>query len=177
MAVKTKGAALTVPQTDEEANALLMRYGATVNEIARMGVQLDEDLASVKAQHEEAAKPLQQSLVDMLHALQAYGAAHRRRLTGSGETKTVKMPAGEIGWRTNPPSVKFKRGFKAEDIVAELRKLNLRRFMRSTVTVNKQAMLDDPDTAKTVPGVQIVCNVEEFFVAPFGAELVEPKSE
>jgi len=173
---KTKQAALEVPQSDEEADALLAEYGATFNTLARQQVRLDELLAKLKARAETKAKPLQESLSSIMVALNAYGAANRKRLTNGGETKTVKLPSGEIGWRTNPPSVKVKRGLKAEDLIASIRQLKLRKFLRLSVEVNKRAMLDDPEKAETIPGITIQKDVEEFFVAPFGAELAEPKT-
>ena len=179
MAVRKPKAALPevpVPQSDDEASALLAEFGATFNTLARSGVALNDELALVKLKYETEAKPLQAKLSAIEKALAAFGAANRRRLTDGGKTKTVKLAAGEMGWRVNPPSVHLKRGFKVEDVIADIRRLRLNKFLRPAVALNKQAMLDDPERAETVDGIKIVKDVEEFFVAPFGAELAEVKA-
>ena len=43
----------------------------------------------------------------------------------------------------------------------------LHAFVRNKEEINKEAMLNEPDKAKSVPGVSIVTGVEDFVIVPF----------
>jgi phage host-nuclease inhibitor protein Gam len=172
---KTAMAAIQVPQTDEEANALVAEYGEHFNAIANLQVGLDDALAKVKATFEEQSAPHQERLKTLFMQLTSWGAAHRKRLTEDGKTKTVKLPAGEIGWRNLPPSVRWKKGSKVEDIIAAIKAAGMRRFLRLKEEPNKERMLEEPEAAALIDGVIIGSGGENFFVAPFGADLAQPK--
>jgi phage host-nuclease inhibitor protein Gam len=51
----------------------------------------------------------------------------------------------------------------------------MKRFVRTKYEVNKEAILDDREHASAIEGIAIGSSGEEFFLAPFGAELSEPK--
>ncbi|MGH6887962.1 MAG: host-nuclease inhibitor Gam family protein [Rhizomicrobium sp.] len=172
---KTKTAAIDVPQSDEAANALLAQYGETYNAIAKLQADLDDALAKVKGLFETQSAPLQEKLKIAFLQLTSWGAAHRDRLTENGKSKTVLLPAGQIGWRHRPPSVRWVKGMKAEDIVVAIKNAGLRRFLRIKEEPNKERMLEEPDVAATVKGVVIGSAGEDFFVAAVGMALAEPK--
>ncbi len=172
---KTKAPALAVPQTDEEADALLAEYGATERRLGEIALRMNDRLASLKAQYEADAKPLQTLLDSIFERLQAWGGAHRKRLTEGDKVKTVALPAGEVGWRSRPPSVTFQRGLKVEEIVERIRKAGMLRFLRRRIDVNKDAMIEDAESANLIDGVTVGSTGEDFFVAPFGANIAEPK--
>lgn len=174
-AARKKAPAIAVPQTDAEADALLKEYGEISNKIAHKQAEMDELLARAKVACELAAKPLQERLNVIFEQLQAWAAAHRNRLTEDGKSKSVQMPAGKIGWRMLPPSVRFKKGLKVEDILQAIKDARLPRFIRTKEEVNKDRMLEEPDVANTIPGVKVGSAGEDFFVEPFGAQLAEPK--
>ncbi len=175
-ATKKKAPAIAVPQTDAEADALLKQYGEVFSELGHWQANLNHALADVKASYEEGSKPLQERLNVLFEQLQAWGAAHRKRLTEDGKSKTVLLPAGCVGWRQRPPSVRWKKGFKVEDILQAIKDARLPRFIRVKEEPNKERMLEEPQLAASIDGVLIGSAGEEFFVAPFGAELAEPKS-
>lgn len=175
---KTKGPALAVPQSDDEADALLKEYGQHQRCVDDLQKKLDEALASVKAIYEGMSKVHKESLNSLFARLQAYAEANRKRLTDDGKTKTVELPAGKLAWRARPPSVVFKKGVAIETIVETLKSLGLRRFLRPRKwEVNKEALIEHRVDLKdmTIPDVSIVTGVEDFIVEPFGASLSEPK--
>ena len=176
-AAKTKRPAFTAPQTDEEADQLLRDYGNTFNHVVKLEADMNTELARVKARYELAARDAQSRLSAIFDGLSAWGAAHRDRLTNHEKSKTVQLPSGSIGWRLRPPSVRWKKGLKAEDIVEAIKALpRMGRFLRTKVEPDKEAMLKEPDAAREIDGVIIGSAGEEFFVAPFGSELSEPKA-
>jgi phage host-nuclease inhibitor protein Gam len=184
---KTTAAALHVPQTDDEANALLAQYGELFNQAARIEADMNDALAKVKAGAETIAKPVAEQMQAIETALNAFAGANRKRLTHDGKVKTVRFAAGEMGWRFNPPSVRFVRGVKAEHVIESIRSLirdyvadgnrrmsaRLQVFIRTKHEPNKEAMAADPETAMLVDGVKIGSSGEKFYLAPFGAELSE----
>lgn len=174
-AAKTKMKAIDVPQTDAAADALLKEYGETYNILANLDTGMNDALAKVKATFEEQAAPYQERLKTIFMQLTSWGAAHRDRLTENGKTKTVKLPAGEVGWRNLPPSVRWKKGFKVEEIVEAIKAAGMRRFLRHKEEPNKERMLEEPEAAALIDGVIIGSGGENFFVAPFGADLAQPK--
>ena len=90
---------------------------------------------------------------------------------GCGDkTKTVDLGAGIIKWRLRPPSVRLT---KVEDIIERIKALRLRRFLRVSIEVDKEAMRKEPAVARTIAGVSIGSEGEDFIVEPFEAELAE----
>lgn len=189
---KAKMPALDVPQDDSEADALLKTYGQDFNALSRLGATMNDQLADLKAQFEADAAPIKERMIVMEAQLTAYAAAHRKRLTDDGKTKTITLPAGVLGWRNKPPSVRFAKGLKAEDIVSNIRAKiagwratrrvaetacadMAEHFIRTKEEPNKEAMLEEAQVATEIEGVRIGSAGEEFYMAPFGAELAESK--
>jgi phage host-nuclease inhibitor protein Gam len=170
-----KQKSVVAPQTADEANESLSSYGALMNDLARIEADMKDELAKTKARFEDRAEPLQLEASVLLAGLAAWAAANRKALTDGGKTKMVKLAAGVIGWRNAPSSIGFKRGVKAEEVVETLKGMRLFRFLRRTLSVNKEAMLDDKATAATVPGVIVRAGAEAFYVEPAGEELSEQK--
>lgn len=187
---KAKKPALEVPQSDEEADALLKAYGEEVNKLARIEANMSDAVAIVTAEYEAEAAPIKAAAALKVEQLTAFAAAHRNRLTDKGKTKTATLPAGIMGWRNKPPSVRFAKGLKVEGVVANIRaklkewratrrKDELEwastgaRFLRLKIEVNKDAMLDDEEVAKKIDGVSVGSAGEEFYIAPNSAELAE----
>jgi len=170
---KMKAPALNVPQSDREADLLLMLYGEQSRVVAELQTRMDAALARAKADFEGRAKPSQEVLKGLFEQLQAWGAANRSRLTADGKVKTVELPAGKIGWRSRPPSIRLTA--KIDEVIKTLRTLKLARFIRVKYEVNKEALLEEPKRAATIAGIKVVTDAEDFYVEPFGADLSEPK--
>lgn len=168
---KKKATPLAVPQSYAAADALLARMGELDRLIEAADTDLAGEVAKLKARLEADIGPLVAEEKLIAQQLEAFADARRDELTDGGRRKHHDMPAGRIGWRNDPPSVKFKKGFKEADIIERLKEMRLARFLRRTFTLNKQAMLDDPDKAKTVPGIRIVSEVEQFYIQPVTATL------
>lgn len=176
MTKKKKSPTIIAPQTDDEANSALRELGDIQIDLAEINTGLTDAVARVKAIYEERAKPLNARSEELFAGLAAWAAANRERLTGGGKTKQAKLPAGTIGWRDNPPSVVIKRGTNPEDLIATLKTLKLKAFIRVSETVNKEAMLADKDRAAQVPGITIKRGSEQFYAEPTGLELAEKKT-
>ncbi|MDR1063622.1 MAG: host-nuclease inhibitor Gam family protein [Azoarcus sp.] len=165
--IKSAAQAAPVPQSQEHANAHIYEIGAKQRDLARIEAAMNDELAAIKDRYEREAQPIR-ARIDALHAgVQVWGEANRTALTNEGRIKTVRVPAGEFGWRTDPPSM---RVMGSESVVNWLRAHGLDRFVRTSYEPNREALLNEPNVAGTVPGVTIRQG-EKFFIAPFEAEL------
>lgn len=162
--------AIKVPQTREEATAMLAEYGSVARKIEHLETSLNQALADTKQKFVEQSQPLEAQAKELFKGLQTYCDAHRQTLTGGDKSKTVDFGTGKVSWRHNPAKVSF-RG-KVEEIVARIKDAGdeFKAFLRETVEVDKVAMLRNPNLAKKIDGVKIASAGETFTVEPFADE-------
>ena len=179
------------PRSWEDADNLMAEFGELSSQSVRIQAGCDDAVAKVMATFQAQLAPKQERMAVIVEALQCYATANRKALTDDGKTKTVTMTAGSFGWRCCPPSVVFRKGLKAEDVIANIRALAkeyaangtagktfaavILSFIRLKEEPNKNAMLENSELAEEVDGVKIITDKEEFFVDPTVAELPEPK--
>lgn len=169
---RLKAPALKVPQSLEEADALIRETGEHMNRLAEIGAALARESAALKAAAEEEAAPHKDALKTLKQRLQAFAEARRDELTAKGKTKTIELPAGAMLWRTKPPSVKVAG--KIADVIAWLAGSRFATaFLRTKLELDKESMLKAPADAAAVPGISIVSGEEEFAVLPAGLMLAE----
>lgn len=157
-----------VPQSLDEAAAMVARMGAIERDLAVAGTALAEVVATAKELAEANAAPLKAEMELLARGLQVWAEANRTALTNDNRTKTVKLATGEIAWRARPPSVRLR---DVDAVLGALRERQLGRFIREKFEVDREAMLREQTLAATVPGVTIASAGEEFVVTPTQAQL------
>ena len=167
--LKTPAVAVNVPQSREMAAEAIAQIGRINRDLARIGADMNDELAAVKARHEAMAEPLRLQSDALTQGVQTWAEANRDSLTQQGKVKTAALTTGEILWRLRPRSVRITG---AEAVLDALRRMGLRRFIREKEEVNKDAILNEPDAVADVPGIAI-SQGEDFVVVPFEAELAE----
>lgn len=168
--VKSAAADYPVPQTDEEANDFIARIGEAQRERTRIETAMNDALAALKEQYEDKARPHKTQIEALTQGVQVFCEANRARLTRDGKVKFYRFGAGEVCWRTRPLKVSV---CNQEVVIAALKRLDLGRFLRVKEEVNKEAMLAEPDVARTVAGVTVGSAGEDFVIKPFETELEE----
>jgi len=180
---------IVVPQSYEAADALMRELGKVQRDLGKKELRLAGKVAKLTEVIERTAGPLKVRIKQIEAELQAYAEANRSKLL-EGEEKHHDMPAGRLGWRSNPASVDWKSKFNAEKIVAGIGALFNKlasskdpkdhekaavvgKFIRIKEEPNKQAMLASPELALLVPGVKIGSSGETFYVQPVIAVLSE----
>lgn len=166
---KTRGANLPVPQTRDDAASHVRRIGEIGRELARREADMNDSLARVKEAVEAAAVPLREESERLTEGLKTWCEANRDALTGGNKVKFADLGTGKISWRLRPAKVSAPKD--QETVIAALIRLGLQRFVRTKSEVNREAMLAEPEVARTVPGIRVGSEGEDFVVEPFEAEL------
>ncbi len=162
-----KKVVIAVPKNLDEAAQFLAQIGKEQRATDKIRSDINTKVEKLQAEAMADVKPYQEKISQLVEGLFAYAEAHRDELTDSGKRKTVKVPTGIFGWRMTPSAVSL-RGVKS--ILKSLKSLRLKRFIRIKEEVNKDAMLKEPDLAKTVKGVSI-SQREEFIAKPAELEV------
>lgn len=167
--VETAGRQWAVPQSRDEAIAAIAEIGRCQRERRRIEAAMNEELAAVRARHEAEAAPLAAAIAGLSNAVQIWAEAHRAQLTRNGQVRTAKLASGDVAWRLSPPSVQLD-GEAA--VLEELHRRGLERYVRVKESVNKEAVLHDPDAVRDVPGIDIGQR-EDFVIRPYETGLDE----
>lgn len=158
------------PTDAAQADIMLARIGRLSREVDAIQHALDERVTEAKQFAEAKAAPLTAEIDTLTRGLQLWAEANRERLTDGFRRKTVALAAGELLWRIRPPSVRITG---TADVIAALEAAGLEKYLRRKVEIDKTAMLADPAEARTVPGVAIGTEGEEFVVLPVTLPLAE----
>ncbi len=157
---------LAVPATQDEAEIILQEIGDLQREVSRIEAAMNDELSVIKGRYEELAKPVNSAIETKFTALHAWAEAHRGELLAKGG-KTAKLATGDVAWRTTPPSVTVRQ---PAVVIETLKRLGLKRFVRTKEEVNKEAILSEPEAVKGVAGITI-SQKEEFVAKPFSSEI------
>lgn len=157
-----KRSVVLVPKDLKEAAKFVAKIAKAQRSIEAIKSDLNAEVDKLKTRAVAEAGPHSQKIEDLLEGLFAFAETNRDQLTKSGKVKSVKLETGIFGWRTTPPAVTLRN---IKSIIKSLRSLKLGRFIRTKEEVDKEAMLKEPEVAKTVKGVSIG-QYEEFFVRP-----------
>lgn len=162
MATRIKTPTLHTPQTLAEVQSDIRAIGDLQRQHARESADLNDKIAALTEAAAPQLKDLSERIIARQKGVQAYCEAHREELCGKG--KTANLVTGEVQWRQRPPSVKVTG---VDAVIAWLKNMGLNSFIRSKEEINKEAMLNEQDKAKAVPGITIVTGVEDFVIVPF----------
>lgn len=160
-------AQIYVPQSQEDTAADIRKIGDLERQKLRATTEMNDAIAQITQNFQPRLDALSEQLKTLQEGVQAYCEAHRDALTNNGKVKTANLITGEVQWRQRPPSV----GVRGKETVIEtLKRLGLKKFIRTTEEVNKEAILNEPDEARGVAGLTIVTGVEDFVITPFEQE-------
>ena len=170
MATRLKKIAQTaVPQSKNDCAEYIRTAGDLQREFERHRSEMNDAIAAITQQYQPILAALTKRIDALQEGIQAWCEAHRVELCGENDKlgKTANFVTGTVSWRQRPPSISV-RG--AESVIETLQRMGLDRFVRSKEEVNKEAMLNEPDTVRGIAGIKVVTGVEDFVVTPFEAK-------
>ena len=155
-------------QNRDDIEVAIKEVGDLNRELERLAIEQNDQLAAITEKYAPLINAIKEQLTPKQDAIQAWCESHRDELTQNGKTKTGSFNTGEVQWRQRPPSV----GIRGVDSVLDSLKMRgFTQFIRIKEEINKEAMLNEPDTAASVPGVTIKTGVEDFVITPFEQEV------
>ena len=163
--LKSKAAAYA-PQSKADCQADIKKLGDLQRDFTRAQADMNDEIARITKAAAPRLEALKSRLDVLQNGIQTWCEANRLALCGEG-AKTANLITGEVSWRQRPPSVAI-RG--AEAVIAKLKSLGLERFVRTREEPNKEAILNEKEAVRGVPGITIVSGVEDFQITPFEAD-------
>ena len=167
---KTQATNLPVPQSDEEARAVIKEIGDQSREALRLEAELNDKVAELKKQYGDLSDPINERITTLKDGLAIFAEANRDRLTRGGKVKYHDFATGKISWRLKPAKVSV-RG--VDGVIEALKGAGLHRFIRTKEELNKDAMLEERAIAGAIKGVTIGSDGEDFIVEPAETELTQ----
>lgn len=156
-----------VPQTIDDCAADIRTIGDLSRQLTVAQAEMNDAIAEITERYQPVLEGIKEQIKPLQAGVQVWCEANRHDLTRGGKVKTASFVTGEVQWRQRPPSVSV-RGVEA--VMNALDKLDLGHFIRSKREINKEAILNEPETVRGVPGITIVTGVEDFIITPFEAE-------
>lgn len=162
MATRIKAPTVQTPQSLAEVQSDVRTIGDLQRQHGRLSADLNDKIAALTEEAAPQLKELSERIIARQKGVQAYCEAHREEMCGKG--KTANLVTGEVQWRLRPPSVKVTG---VDAVIAWLKKMGMESFVRTKDEINKEAMLNEQDKAKGIPGVTILTGIEDFVITPF----------
>lgn len=159
---------ITVPASLAEAGISLFRIGTLDRSIAAIEGDLAEKIARLRKQADAKSAPLRVERADLADGLELFADANREAILQKNR-KSVRIPAGLLGWRVTPTKVEIARGAAAK-VLAAIKKLKLTQYIRTKESIDKEALLKD---RPVIAGVKYVQR-EEFFFEPAAETGTDP---
>lgn len=161
---------IAMPKNLDEAAEFLSLIGQERRKIDKVQSTLNDNIETLKTAAMSKIQPHEEQISKLVEGLFVFAEGSREKLTDGGKRKTVELPTGLFGWRLTPPAISIR---DIKSVLAKLKELGLKYFIRvkpAEEEINKEAMLKEPELAKTVRGVSITQR-EEFIVKPTEIEI------
>ena len=149
----------------DEAQSAIKQIGDLQREHARRTTVMNDAIAAITEAEAPQLDELNKRIETLQAGVQTWCEANREQLCGKG--KTANLITGEVSWRVRPPSVRVTG---EESVIDLLKRMTLGRFVRTKEAVNKEAILNEPDSVAGVPGIKVISGVEDFVIVPFEVE-------
>jgi phage host-nuclease inhibitor protein Gam len=144
-----------VPQSREDAAQALSDLGMEMS--ARIGLEatMNAEIAEVTGKYTPEIQGHLDKEAALFDGLQAWAEGNRSELC-KGDSKTIQLGTGEVGWRLGQEALRYKGALKispkiAALLVSLLKSRKLLNWVRIKEEVNKEAILEaskDPKAAK-----------------------------
>lgn len=149
----------------EEAEGLAGDITENILAERKLQVRMDLVLAEIRTGFEKRFAKLTEDRGPMVATLQRWADANVELF---GKKKSMELLHATVGWQTGQPQLKPLKGWTFAKVLAEVRRLRWRRFLRVKVELDKERIIASRarlGTRAEKIGVRIV-QEETFFVDP-----------
>ncbi len=155
------------PSSVEDIAKLEREIADHLGEIRTANARHQKTLTSLNESLSKEVAPKIKAILVRARAIRRYAEAHKNELLGQTRLKSVEIPhGGTLAWYSTSPSVEIKPEDEVH-IIALAKKLGLTQFVRVAESLDRQAMLKEPEKAKTISGVEIRGR-KRFTIKPIG---------
>lgn len=154
-----------IPGSRKEAEEFVHRVGILRREISAVISGAEAKIAEIQKAVADSTDSPSQEIQDLLEGLFVFLETSGPDLIEDSSRRSIVLGTGVIGERLSPWKVELKG---VEEVLGELDRMGLARFVRTIREVNKDAMLateTDRNLAATVKGVNVV-REDTFYVKP-----------
>lgn len=166
MSKRIKTESVIIPADRNEAESIMQQIGKLQGQIKLAETALTDKINELTTAAAQEAAPTNEKINTLFKQLHAFAEANRSSLL-VGKLRTVKMGAGDMGWRKNPPKCSI-RGTDA--VIESLQRLGFKEAVRTKKEIAKDVILNDREKYQDVKGIS-VSQTEEFFVRPNETDL------
>jgi phage host-nuclease inhibitor protein Gam len=159
---------IDIAASREEVEALIGKIGEMYREITQLGLEYGARTADLKLDYEAKVAALKDAIEQAEQKVRGWCEVNRERITNG--RKSCSFPTGKVQWRAGRQYVHYD--YPKERVIETLKRLGLSQFVRMTEDVNEQALLADPTTAATVPGIRIDRRPETFSIDPVESSVI-----
>ena len=152
---------ISLPVNLTEVAERIALYGKLQGSLSTKEAAMGAELTRIKQAYALELAPIAEEMEREFTAIQTYADANRVHLL-VGEAKSLSLATGRIGWRLTPWKVTFQKGGELKAI-ADLKLRRLKKFLRITVEVDKEALLGA--NRPIVDGLRY-SQSDDFFIEP-----------
>lgn len=141
--------------------------------------EYDSKIQELQSELAEKTEPLDREIQSISLGIKNFLDEHKEVYI-SEDKKTLKLETGEIGFRKGKASVKTRSTEKFVNEVLEKNNLLKTKesfvkrmqkvYIRTSLELDKEAILKNPLDAASVTGVEIAEGVDRFFAKPYSTE-------
>ena len=163
---KVKANAVQIPGTQEEAEVILGQIGNLQRKLTFVETAMNDKLAAVQSRYKKQAEQIIEEINAAFKRLHGWAEAHKNSLL-RGKRKSADISTGRLSWRKTPPKVNVKN---TEDAIKELKRRKLKRFIKTTEVIDKEAILADPGAIKGLENLSVTHRTE-FVAKPHDSDI------
>ncbi len=176
---RIKADALPVPETAEQAHAILAEIGALDRALAKEAERLADAVAALKTLSEDFTAPVRKMIEAKFLALKSYVEANKSVVIPKGK-KSVEWPTGTLGFRDTPVAVSVAKDAEAAILLA-LKAAELTDCIRTVESLDKEATRKNRTAVEKLTGSGLITGLKfssrtEFFAKPLDTEVEHVKA-
>lgn len=162
--VKANTNSMEAPQSKDEAEKYVYDIGRLQRENELDNAAFNDAVENLRASYSEATEKRKLEIEAKTIGLEKWAQANR--VDVFGKSKSIALEFGRLIFRKNPPKVKVSR---TADVIERCKDIG--QFYRVKYSIDKEAMLAEPEIASQIEGVKIIEGDEVFSVEPNEQEL------